>query len=113
VSSTPEPAPAVGDSVHYVSEGSPVRLDGTQKYRSTCRAAVVTEVTAGPKMSGPGPASCAAGLFVMTPNGTFSHSLAEGGCEYAPGGCAGAPRPGGGRLAHPGGSWHWASPSAG
>jgi hypothetical protein len=34
----------VGDRVHYVSHGSPVLDDGTQKYPSVCRAAFVTAV---------------------------------------------------------------------
>lgn len=34
--------PNVGDSVHYVSHGSPVRPDGTQAYEPKCRAATVT-----------------------------------------------------------------------
>lgn len=34
----------VGDIVHYMSHGSPVRPDGTQQYESECRAAIVTEV---------------------------------------------------------------------
>jgi hypothetical protein len=39
-----EQQPSVGRIVHYVSEGSPVLPDGTQKYASACRAAVVTAV---------------------------------------------------------------------
>ena len=34
--------PTVGQIVHYVSHGSPVLEDGTQKYKSVCRAAIVT-----------------------------------------------------------------------
>ena len=34
--------PTVGRVVHYVSHGSPVRLDGTQAYLPACRAAIVT-----------------------------------------------------------------------
>lgn len=37
-------APSVGDTVHYVSHGTPVREDGTQEYESVCRAAIITEV---------------------------------------------------------------------
>lgn len=36
--------PSVGRIVHYVSEGSPPRPDGSQKYVSACRAAIITEV---------------------------------------------------------------------
>jgi hypothetical protein len=35
----------VGDIVHYVSYGSPVQPDGTQRYTSECRAAIVTEAS--------------------------------------------------------------------
>lgn len=35
--------PSVGRIVHYVSMGSPVEADGSQKYPSVCRAAIVTE----------------------------------------------------------------------
>jgi hypothetical protein len=41
-----EQEPWVGRVVHYVSEGSPVQPDGTQKYASKCRAADITEVGA-------------------------------------------------------------------
>ncbi len=34
--------PTVGCIVHYVSHGSPVLPDGTQRYTSQCRAAIVT-----------------------------------------------------------------------
>jgi hypothetical protein len=36
------PQPNVGQSVHYVSHGSPVRPDGSQQYLPACRAAIVT-----------------------------------------------------------------------
>ena len=54
----------IGYQVHYVSEGSPVRDDGTQKYPSLCRAALVTEVS--PILYGG-----EVGLFVANPTGTF------------------------------------------
>lgn len=38
--------PSIGRIVHYVSYGSPVQADGTQRYRSECRAAIITEVEA-------------------------------------------------------------------
>lgn len=36
--------PSIGRIVHYVSYGSPMFSDGTQAYRSECRAAVITAV---------------------------------------------------------------------
>lgn len=36
--------PTIGRVVHYLSHGSPVLPDGTQAYRSRCRAAVVTDL---------------------------------------------------------------------
>ncbi len=38
------PTPSVGQIVHYVSYGSPVRENGTRRYESKCRAAIVTDV---------------------------------------------------------------------
>lgn len=86
----PFPAPTVGRVVHYVSHGSPVRADGTQAYAPQRRAAIVTEVVP----DGPG----WVGLAVLNPSGLFFHSLADGGCEYAP-------VQEGQRLV--GGTWHW------
>lgn len=39
--------PTVGRIVHYVSHGTPIRVDGTQAFASQCRAAIVTEVVEG------------------------------------------------------------------
>lgn len=39
--------PSVGRIVHYVSHGTPIRLDGTQAYTSRCRAAIITDVGTG------------------------------------------------------------------
>ena len=50
--------PSVGRIVHYVSYGTP-----GGEYKSECRAAVVTEVTADPRES--------AGLCVLNPEGQF------------------------------------------
>jgi hypothetical protein len=50
----------IGKTVHYVSEGSPVKPDGTQKYESTCRAAVITEENGSD-----------VGLAVLNPTGFF------------------------------------------
>lgn len=58
-------APRVGDQVHYVSHGSPVRRDGTQAYESMCRAAIVTEAPEG--VDGPQ----VLGLCVLNPTGMF------------------------------------------
>jgi hypothetical protein len=74
--------PRLGDRVHYVAEGSPLRDDGTQKYSSVCRAADVTEVD---------PASPhRVGLCVLNPLGIFFRPLEHGGSE----------------LGHAGGQWH-------
>lgn len=43
---SPAPTPSVGRIVHYVSHGSPVLPDGSQRYPSVCRAAIVTAVPA-------------------------------------------------------------------
>lgn len=40
------PLPKIGDAVHYVAHGTPIRPDGTQAYVSACRAALVTEIGA-------------------------------------------------------------------
>lgn len=37
--------PRVGHMVYYKSYGSPITADGTQKYPSVSRAAIVTDVT--------------------------------------------------------------------
>lgn len=64
----------VGETVHYVSHGSPVRADGTQEYTSQCRAAIVTDVT--------DPSGVLAELCVLNPEGIFfkrvRHDNAEG-----------------------------------
>jgi hypothetical protein len=65
----------VGSIVHYVSQGSPVRPDGTQLYRSLCRAATVTEVIP----IEPGETQLVVGLYVANPSGLFFRSLADGG----------------------------------
>lgn len=53
--------PTVGSPVHYQSHGSPVLPDGSQRYASECRAAIVTEVTDGHTV----------GLCVLNPTGQF------------------------------------------
>lgn len=82
----------IGKRVHYVSYGTPIRPDGSQAFASTCRAAIVTEVSGIDKLH--------IGLVAINPTGLFFHSLADGGCHYehpdnGPGGFA------------PGGTWHW------
>jgi len=36
--------PFVGETVHYVSHGTPVRDDGTQAFTPQCRAAIIAAV---------------------------------------------------------------------
>lgn len=62
-----EQPPSVGRMVHYVSHGSPVQPDGTQRYTSQCRAAVITEVDQDP----PAGAEHEVGLCVLNPEGSF------------------------------------------
>ncbi|NGO66821.1 hypothetical protein [Streptomyces boncukensis] len=79
--------PSVGDVVHYVSHGTPLRGDGSQAFPAACRAAVITEVD----RDDPG----RVGLAVQNPTGTFFHPLDAGGSVYADPSTA------------LGGSWHW------
>lgn len=80
----------LGESVHYVSHGTPVREDGTQAFTSVCRSAIVTEVGAWAtdavryRGSETGPVErvveqhwdeYAIGLTVFNPTGLFMHSL--------------------------------------
>lgn len=53
----------VGSIVHYVSHGTPIRADGTQEYRSECRAAIITVIRS-PSI---------VGLAVLNPTGMFFH----------------------------------------
>lgn len=93
--------PAVGRIVHYVSHGTPTRADGTQAFKSVCRAATITEVGA---VSDGNLAQAdiehwdeeyrhIVGLCVINPTGLFFHSIADGGSQYDPNGAAG--------------TWHW------
>lgn len=68
--------------VHYVSEGSPLLPDGSQKYPSVCRGALVTEVDPDDPHH--------VGLYVINNIGTFHRSLDSGGSLYG----------------HTGGHWH-------
>ena len=66
--------PVITAPVHYVSEGSPRLPDGSQKYPSVCRAAVVTEVDPDDPHH--------VGLYVINPTGTFHRDLVNGGCYF-------------------------------
>jgi len=78
--------PSVGRIVHYVSHGSPVREDGTQAYKSQCRAAIITEVYDDPPAGGQEDV----GLCVLNPEGVFLQR--------------GRPHD---ETEHKGGTWHW------
>lgn len=79
----PQQQPTVGRIVHYVSHGTPTRDDGTQAYRSQCRAAIVTDV---PQDAGSVPH---AHLAVLSPEGLHFTRSARHDDSGAPG------------------SWHW------
>lgn len=80
--------PSIGRIVHYVSHGSPVREDGTQEYKSTCRAAIVTQALEG-FMGTP-----LAGMAVLGPTGMhFEYGLPG----PDPEGCSSTKA----------GTWHW------
>lgn len=64
--------PSVGRVVHYLSEGSPVLPDGSQKYASVCRAAIVTAV---PEVQVP--EGNLASLCVLNPTGMFFRADVE------------------------------------
>lgn len=74
-------APAkVGDTVHYVSHGTPPDPSGRQAYTVQCRAAIVTEIPDG--VDNPQ----TIGLCVLNPTGQFfdrSVPLDDGGDRYA------------------------------
>ncbi len=61
--------PTVGDRVHYVSHGTPVREDGTQAYAAKCRAAIVTAVRDGEPVPEHGVPYV--DLCVLNPTGMF------------------------------------------
>lgn len=82
----------VGDIVHYVSHGTPLREDGTQAYQSTCRAAIITsgnEPHPDRYDDKPGPVA----LVVLNPTGMFFNENVE----YDPT-----------RITH--GTWHYCIP---
>lgn len=80
-----EPArrPAIGDTVHYVSYGTP-----GGEYPRACRAAIVTETGTDP--GPPGDAPPVVSLAVLNPTGIFlnRHIPPDPQAEY-------------------GGTWHW------
>lgn len=84
--------PAVGDTVHYVSYGTP-----GGEYKSECRAAIVTEV---PEVADPE----TIGLCVLNPTGQFFNRAVpyhggDTGHDHT-----GAEIP---ERSYPGGTWHW------
>ena len=89
--SVPGAIPSVGRIVHYQSYGTP-----GGEYPSTCRAAIVTEVTAHPEADG------TVGLAVMNPEGMFFNR----GVPHMEDAAAGA-------GPNPGGTWHWPERVAG
>jgi hypothetical protein len=97
----PDPVPQVASAVHYVPERPPPRPWPVRQPASRCQAAVITEVR-----------DEYAGLFVMTPAGSFHQPLSAGGSHFEDGGCDGVPLPAGGRLDHTAGSWHYPGPPA-
>lgn len=79
--------PSVGDTVHYMSHGSPVQPDGTQRYLPECRAAIITAVEDPAGEAGGGIVS----LTVFNPEGLhFNHGVSLVYAEY-----------------RTGGTWHW------
>jgi hypothetical protein len=93
--------PAVGRIVHYVSYGTPPRMDGSQVYPRACRAAVITEVTD----ADPDGVNPIVGLLVANPTGIFldrqiPHDGGRVPRDNTPTElCTGAE--------HAGGTWHW------
>lgn len=81
--------PCVGDIVHYVSYGTPVRLDGTQAFASECRAAIITEVSTNDGV---------VNLAVLNPTGMFFHLADYDGWDGRRALAGAVPK---------GGSWHW------
>jgi len=95
--------PHVGDTVHYVAHGTPVRPDGTQAYPSVCRAAVVTQVH---DWSAPaGESDHGVGLAVLNPTGMFFTPRVPG-APGDPAGDAPGARCHTGTRVYLGGTWH-------
>ncbi|MFY7069595.1 hypothetical protein ACOQFV_27370 [Nocardiopsis changdeensis] len=96
--------PRVGDVVHYVSHGSPVLPDGTQRYPSACRAAIVTLVDTYQDWP-PGHHIGHVGLAVLNPTGAFFDQGVFHGVGDPADDAPGARCHTGGR-AYPAGTWH-------
>jgi hypothetical protein len=110
--------PRVTDLVHYASHGTPVRGDGSQAYKSVCRAAMITEVTEVEVNeqipAGDGIFRQAVGLMVANPTGQFFNR----GVPFDPGTFTGPAREAAfgeplplvtcDDLTFEGGTWHWA-----
>jgi hypothetical protein len=62
--------PSIGRIVHYVSYGSPVQPDGSQVFKSECRAAIVTAIANGEQMGQSKDEDCLS-LCVLNPTGQF------------------------------------------
>ncbi|MFE0036846.1 hypothetical protein [Streptomyces sp. NPDC059015] len=92
-----QPTPAVGRIVHYVSHGSPVLPDGSQRYEPTRRAAIIAAVpellSEGPN-SGPEGYVPAVSLAVLNPTGMFFDQEVPYADPAGPAGLVG-------------GTWHW------
>lgn len=58
----------LGQMVHYVSHGTPVREDGTQAFPATCRAAVITDME---QEYDPATRRAVVSLCVLNPTGMF------------------------------------------
>jgi hypothetical protein len=76
----------IGKTVHYVSHGSPVLEDGTQRYPSVCRPAVITEM-AHPDRDDRSAEDAV--LLVQNPSGIFFDT-----CPHD-------------EVTMAGGTWHW------
>jgi hypothetical protein len=96
--------PRVGDTVHYVSHGSPVLPNGSQQYRSVCRAAIVAAVDTYDEGTPEEGHYGALTLAVLNPSGLFFDEVTNGVGDPADG-APGARCHTGGR-AYPGGTWH-------
>jgi len=75
--------PSPGRIVHYVSHGSPVLPDGSQKYKPQTRAAIVTDVPAGPDGN-------VVSLCILNPTGMFFDQAVPYSEDHSVGG-----------------TWHW------